>query len=66
MCTKNYDQMMHGSWDMGAWQMDGQMEGQTDSWTDGQTKDRWTDKCSDRGTDGWTDKKMTCWGGCPI
>ena len=37
MCTKNTDQMMHGSWDLvhGGWsdrqiQMDGQMDGQTD------------------------------------
>ena len=30
MCTKNYDQMMHGSWDM----VDNR---QTDRWTDGRT-----------------------------
>ena len=30
MCTKNYDQMMYGSWDM--------VRGrQTDRWTDGRT-----------------------------
>ena len=41
MCTKNYDQMMHGSWDMvyGGWldrqiQMDGQMDRQTDEKSD--------------------------------
>ena len=41
MCTKNYDQMMYGSWDMAC-----------DGWTDRQTE---TDR--DRQTDRQTDEK---------
>ena len=33
MCTKNYDQMMYGSWDM--WRMDGQRDGRMDGWKKG-------------------------------
>ena len=34
-CTKNYDQMMHDSWDI---VHDGQMDRWMDGWTDGQKK----------------------------
>ena len=42
MFTKNYDQIMYGSWDM-----------VHDSWTDG-----WTDRLTYRQTEGWTDRRM--------
>ena len=37
MCTKNYDQMMYGSWDMDAIVRDGQMDWRTDRRTDGKS-----------------------------
>ena len=40
-CTKNYDHMMHRSWDM-----------VHDGWTDG-----WMDGKMDRWMNGWTDEK---------
>ena len=49
MSTKNYGQMMYGSWDIVC---DRQKDGWTDRWMDRQT-DRW----SDGWTDGWTDRK---------
>ena len=59
-CIKNYDQMMHSSWDV---VRERQMDRQTDGWMDG-----WMDRQTDRQTDGRTDeqtKKVTYRGGCP-
>ena len=39
ICTKNFDQMMYGSWDMVCDRLtDRQMDGWTDEWTDGLKK----------------------------
>ena len=41
MCTKNYGQMMYGSWDMlRDGETDGRVDGRTDGWMEGQT-DGW-------------------------
>ena len=56
MSTKNYGQMMYGSWDIVC-------DRQTDGWTD-----RWMDRQTDGQMDGQMDErieKVTYRGGCP-